>query len=54
MTYFYKIGDFVLVSDQSVAWYEYTQNGEYRLLTFSDNATVSTVELGDTYEPDKE
>lgn len=54
MTYFYKIGDCVLASDQSVERYECTQNGEYKSLIFNDNATVSVVEPGDTYEPDND
>ena len=54
MTYFYKIGNCVLASDQSVEWYESTQNGEYKSLIFNDKATVSAVEPGDTYEPDND
>lgn len=52
MMYFYKIGDCVLGSDQRAAQYEYTQNGEFRSLIFQDNATVSVIKPGDTYEHD--
>ncbi len=52
MTYFYKIGDYVLESDEAAQRYESDQSQNFRLLSFSDNATVSVIEPGDTYEPD--
>lgn len=52
MTYFYKLGNCVLASDQSVARYESLPNQEFRALIFHDDATVQVVESGDTYAPD--
>lgn len=52
--YFYKIGDYVLVSDEAAQSHE-TEGGasmEYKMLKFSEDATVSVIEPGDEYKPD--
>lgn len=54
--YFYKIGDYVLASDEAAQSYQ-TEGGaslEYKMLKFSDKATVSVIEPGDEYEPDND
>ena len=56
--YFYKIGDYVLASDQAAV--SHTMGGgvnspqEYQMLKFNENATVSVIEPGDEYEPDND
>ena len=54
MTYFYKIGDCVLASDQVAQRHESDKSQNFRLLSFSDNATVSVIEPGDTYKLEEE
>ncbi len=54
--YFYKIGDYVLAIYEAMQSY-YTEGGaslEYKMLKFSENATVSVIEPGDQYVPDKQ
>lgn len=53
MMYFYRIGNCVLESDKIAARHENDQSQRFRLLVFDENATVSVVEPGDTYEPDE-
>lgn len=43
MTYFYKIGDSVVQSDKPIAFYECSDNGEYRSVVFADDAFVTVV-----------
>ncbi len=53
MMYFYKIGDYVLESDQLAASARSDQNENYVFLSFNENASVSVVETGDEYVPDE-
>ena len=56
--YFYKIGDYVLASDQAAVSREMSGGvnspQEYQMLKFNDSATVSVIEPGDEYEPDND
>lgn len=52
--YFYKIGDYVLASDEPAESTQVAEGSEYKCLKFKNSASVSVIEPGDEYEPDND